>query len=41
MLGQREDDDEEEYDDDDYEEEERSILQINGPALTVLEGPVT
>jgi len=41
MLGQREDDDEEEYDDDDYEEEERSILQINGPALTVLEGSVT
>eukprot|EP00985_Skeletonema_marinoi_P001131 scaffold459_cov78-Skeletonema_marinoi.AAC.1 len=37
MLGQREDDDHhEDYDDDheDYEEEERSILQMNGPALT-------
>jgi len=44
MLGQREDDDHhEDYDDDydDYEEEERSILQMNGPALTVLEGTVT
>eukprot|EP00984_Skeletonema_dohrnii_P030229 scaffold21575_cov172-Skeletonema_dohrnii-CCMP3373.AAC.3 len=43
MLGQREDDDHhEDYDDDDdYEEEERSIVQMNGPALTVLEGTVT
>ena len=45
MLGRKDDtnNEAEEYDDenDEYEEEDRSIIQMNGPALTVLEGTVT